>query len=46
MWDLVVCEGGVFLCAGIEAEDVLLLVVNYAVLNTCYVAFLSHFRAC
>ena len=35
------CEGGVLLYTGIEvAEDVLLLVVNYAVLNT-YLAFLS-----
>lgn len=41
-----VCEGGVLMCVGIEvAEDVLLL-VNYAVLNSCYVAFLFHFRAC
>lgn len=34
------CKGGVLLCVDIEVEDVLLLVVNYAVLNTCYVAFL------
>lgn len=26
-------------------EDVLLLVFNYAVLNTCYLGFLFHFRA-
>lgn len=47
VWDWVVCKGGILLCVGIEvAEDVLFLVVNYAVLNTCYVAFLFHFIAC